>query len=890
MSLKPVTARPRRYRSSTSASNAATTKATEVLQVLLDKTTQVPSDASGYPDITTLVNHTRQIHQHIAASEPPCPQQQDFRRLRGFERMLDILRSYSGFYDAERRSEEQKKGLFELLHVVLANLSAAFRAQPGNRRYFKDRVDDGGWDALEQTIASIGLGVNDADIWTNCQLLGKLLSFALDDQRMDDLCQRLAEGTRQSKQKEGHAEDESRESKKSQSSDRRDHLTPSEIHAELLTIITPQTRVQNPDIMRAVIGFWRSVPREQEPLSVFVLNTLSSLTLVSLSNRSALHETGIASTLLRCLFLDAERQLSQDEQKHVYTACRALASLGLTDLADTQTLIRSKSTKASDFCLNAAGNVGPPFIQFDLSHRGHSALELPTLNGTFPPQTAGYTFSLWFRIDKFDSKSHTTLFGVFDRSQTCFLLAYIEQGTSHFILQTSLRSKRPSVRFKSVVFREGQWYHLAVVHRRPKALSKSKASFYLDGEFVEQLQIGYPASPPSASSSGLSSAIFANSTSATENAVSNPVQAFLGTPAALADRESPRLTHSKWSLASAHLFEDVLSDDLLAVHYRLSPRYQGNFQDRLGGFQTYDASAALALRNETLHSESEEKSDIMRAVREKASSIFPEQKILLSILANSVISPDTGFMDSLVFRSLSRPAMHGFMELTTKRGYAAAINNAIPSISDAVLRPGGAAILAGETTVVVPYHFDDNLWRLGGFTAVALKLIERSASAEDLVRSLELTFLCINRSWRNSEAMERDNGYAILTMLLRLKTGFGSVGSEMSRWRLDLTETQRDKLGLQILSLVLDFVGYNHADPLESFIINPLAYRILLIDLDIWRKAAPITQELYYKQFVTFAVKSKHHQFNCRRILRMRKFCPLLSTDLVTELMRKQAL
>ena len=86
-----------------------------------------------------------------------------------------------------------------------------------------------------------------------------------------------------------------------------------------------------------------------------------------------------------------------------------------------------------------------------------------------------------------------------------------------------------------------------------------------------------------------------------------------------------------------------------------------------------------------------------------------------------------------------------------------------------------------------------------------------------------------------------------------------------------------------LLSLVLSFVGYNHADPIESFIVNPLAYRILLIDPDFWRKSAPMIQELYYKQFVTFAVNSKHHQFNSRRLLRMRTLWPtiLWSNDLV---------
>jgi len=196
----------------------------------------------------------------------------------------------------------------------------------------------------------------------------------------------------------------------------------------------------------------------------------------------------------------------------------------------------------------------------------------------------------------------------------------------------------------------------------------------------------------------------------------------------------------------------------------------------------------------------------------------------------------------------------------------------VPCINDALIRPNGAAVLLGGPVLAIPYYFDDNLWRLGGFTPVALRLVERASTSEELVRSVELILHCIDSSWRNSEAMERDNGYAILSMLLRAKVGYSVSTSDSQSWRLPLTSEKRDQLSFQLLSLVLNFIGYNHADPIESFIINPLAYRILLIDLDVWRRAAPITQELYYKQFVTFALKSKHHQFNSRRLLRMRTF------------------
>lgn len=58
----------------------------------------------------------------------------------------------------------------------------------------------------------------------------------------------------------------------------------------------------------------------------------------------------------------------------------------------------------------------------------------------------------------------------------------------------------------------------------------------------------------------------------------------------------------------------------------------------------------------------------------------------------------------------------------------------------------------------------------------------------------------------------------------------------------------------------------------ESIIINPLAYRILLVDFDMWRKADMQTQKKYFTQFVTFGQGSKYHHFNAKRLFRMRKF------------------
>ncbi|KAJ8122126.1 hypothetical protein ONZ43_g1597 [Nemania bipapillata] len=725
-----------RYRSSTSASNALpTSKATEVLQHLLDRvsiSSTSPAE-NGYPEPQRLVDQIGLVRQHLSAGSAPSPVQDDFRHLHGFQRLFEVLRSFSGFYNPQKRSSSEKEAFFGLLDVVLGTLAAAFRAHPGNRRYFRIRVEGGGWEALEQIIASIGLGGADSDLWTSCQLFGKLFSFA----------------------------------------------------------------VNNPALDRFLI--------------------------------LAFDETSTVN--------DAEREV-------ILSLCRSLISLGMNRLTDAQHLLLNPSAGSSDFCLEMTDKYrSAPFIQFDLSLHGHSSIELPSLGRPFPPQSSsGYTFTAW----------------------TCFLLAYLEKDTRNFILQTSVTSQRPSVRFRGLTFQENRWYHIAIAHRRPKTMTASKASLYVDGEFIEQMRASYPALPPPSNGSTESFASFTSS-----NHKNLPIQAFLGTPRELSTHIGSGLVQSKWSLASAHLFDDVLSDDFLAVPSRLGVHYQGNFQDCLGGFQTYAASAALGLRNE-LVSTGKEDSDIMKVIRDRASHLIPEQHILYSLMPSSVFREKEHFGESQLFRSLSRGPAHTLVQMVLKNGTGIAINTAMPSINDALLRSNGVAILAGDPMVVTPQFFDDALWRLAGFTPLALKLIDRASSADALVRAVDMVFRCINSSWRNSEAMEKDSGYAILSILLKIKLGFVGSSNNTVTERLILQPSERDDLSLQLLRLVLGFVGYNHRDPLESVIINPLAFRLLVIDFDGWRKSSSIVQELYYNQFVTFAVKSKYHQHNHRRLLRMR--------------------
>ncbi|KAH1595758.1 hypothetical protein KXX34_001029 [Aspergillus fumigatus] len=353
---------------------------------------------------------------------------------------------------------------------------------------------------------------------------------------------------------------------------------------------------------------------------------------------------------------------------------------------------------------------------------------------------------------------------------------------------------------------------------------------------------------------------------------SETVEAFFGTPQDLAMKLGKAVSVSRWSLANAILFEEAHSDDMVAVFYNLGPRYFGNFQDCLGSFQTYKASATLNLRNEHLHPGKEETSDIVTAIRQKASVLIREGSILINISPMSVLDDDdiNNIDESQLIKSLSRKAVKNLHLLTKAGGNAVAANGAVPSLNDALTQAHGMGVLTGDPVVSVPHSLDDVSWRIGGCVAVHLSLVHAAKTPECLSLAVEALYEAVQDNWRNSEAMERENGYGILAAILRDKFGLGNSSATSRASSICSNLEERCALGLDLLRLTLKFVGYDFEHPNRSIITNPLAYRVLLVDLDIWRLGDSAQLSLYYSQFSTFAGESNYRRFNAKRLSRMR--------------------
>ena len=815
-----------------------------------------------------------------------------FRRFQGFETLI------SAFHDASEsngkqvdQSKEDRQLLVNLIQAIFAVLAAALQDHKGNQKYFRHGIEGGGWLVIRKHLHDILYDNSNKNLFhsdsVHERLFGCLLACAINDETLGNYFQRLAKEL-------NYAITESFQPGKSiVKSDTAAKSGTDSMHSEaevsnilrdsLETELHPQTIVQSPDALFIMYDLSRNLrdsnsnvqetsPHGSLAIAIGVLVTIDYLLNMSTRNLLAVHSTALLKQTLSDLndFLEIKSPLSRE----IRTLATTLLSIGISKLEDAHFLFRQarSSSVIADLLLCSIRNSRTPsFVHFDLSLHGYASIELPGIGRTFPPVSSksGYSLSIWFQVIVFDPDAHTTIFGAFDASQACFVLMYLEKDTHSLILQTSVSSSRPSVRFKSTSFKEQRWYHVVITHRRPKTTSFARASLFVDGEFVEQVKSQYPSSPPATEST------IASSSSPTSNPRAGSIQAFLGTPQDLASKLGKGVIATQWRLASASLFADVLSDDLIAVYYELGPRYCGNYQDCLGSFQTYRASAALNLRNESLHP-GKEKSDIVSAIRSKAGNLLQESDILLNISADLVLDDDdqNNIDETYLMKFISKAAGKNLRHVTRAGRNALAINGAIPSINEALLHTSGYAVLTGEPVVIVPQSLDDAAWRVGGCVPIGLALLESSQNDDGIIRALKILLDLVRESWRNSEAMEREHGFGVLSALLSTK--LSQVSARPSQSSGSPTQNPTDhkvahSLAMRALAVILEFVGYQADRPEESVINNPLAYRILLVDMDYWRIADPAVQKIYYQQFTVFGVQSKSRVFNTKRLARMRK-------------------
>ncbi|KAG0276853.1 hypothetical protein BGZ95_006955 [Linnemannia exigua] len=690
-----------------------------------------------------------------------------------------------------------KEDMMELLTKVFSVLSESMRDHSGNSSYFEEHI---GFGSLADALLLTGVFGPKGDAPS---MFGILFSFAIQNESVLHIF-----------------------------NDPEEVEQAPEMVAKWLN--SPKICVQNPHV---VLGIWRICMglQDQESLAFCVMMSLFALSCANRRNQVLMGQTGMLDELLKALFDNPPLQIDNggdDDQSMedsgnvmrdiMIRLSKRLIEMGMSSVGFRYLMEKFSATKQISFgeCSGLLDMLlhgvthsrWPSFVQFD----GYSRLDLRSLGSHSFPPTNGYTFLAWLCIESFDEELPIQILEISDEDQRCFLSVQIEPESHKLVVSVS---HHHSVSF-NFSFEIGRWYHLALVHAKPKlSIPGGSLSVYIDGILGDKIKCGYLSSP------------------------SGEVKGYLGR------HQKPKMTAKKegstlsWNLGPCYLVDEPLDVQIMDVLYNLSPRYHGNFQDSLGKFQTYETSTALNINLELARRRSspnsrnhEEQVALMNAIRGTIGNSIPEDKLVFAFSGSNLL-------DSADTRTVG--TMAGILQ---KDQFCRILfNSAIPRIQRGINPLSAIGILVGNPLVAAPRGLDDSIWKVGG-CVVALRIVESAKDTATLEKAVLLLDQLIRCSWRNSEDMERIFGYEILGYILKQKKALFSI---------------------EMMNTLLSVVGMDLEYPDDSVITNSFAFRHLMLDMDIWRKTDTEIQLLHLEQFKIFLQHSHKSSLNVKRLSTM---------------------
>ncbi|KAF9180715.1 hypothetical protein BGZ50_006032 [Haplosporangium sp. Z 11] len=687
-----------------------------------------------------------------------------------------------------------KDDMMELFTKVFSVLTESMRDHPGNNSYFEEHI---GFGSLADALQLTGVFGPHGDA---ASMFGILFAFAI---QSDSVL---------------HIFDDSEEVEQ----------TP-EMVAKWLN--SPKICVQNPHV---VLGIWRICMdlKGQESLAFCTMMSLFALSCANRRNQVLMGQTGLLDELLKALFDHPPMAIENDDDpaaeennamRDIMTRLsKRLIEMGMSSVGFRYLMEKFSATKEISFgeCSGLLDMLlhgvthsrWPSFVQFD----GYSRLDLRSLGSHNFPPTNGYTFLAWLCIESFDEELGIQILEISDEDQRCFLSVQIAPESHKLVVSVS---HHHSVSF-NFAFEIGRWYHLALVHSKPKlTIPGGSLSVYIDGILGDKIKCVYLSSP------------------------SGEVKGYLGR------HQKPKMTAKKegstlsWNLGPCYLVDEPLDVQIMDVLYNLSPRYHGNFQDSLGKFQTYETSTALNINLEAARRRSspnsrnhEEQVALMNAIRGTIGNSIPEDKLVFAFSGGNLL-------DSIDTRTVGTLA-----GIHQKDQFCRILfNSAIPRIHRGINPLSAIGILVGNPLVAAPRGLDDSIWKVGG-CVVALRIVESAKDTATLEKAVLLLDQLIRCSWRNSEDMERIFGYEILGYILKQKKALFSI---------------------EMMNTLLSVVGMDLEYPDDSVITNSFAFRHLMLDMDIWRKTDVDIQLLHLEQFKVFLQHSHKSSLNVKRLSTM---------------------
>ncbi|KAI9465845.1 beach-domain-containing protein [Lactarius psammicola] len=262
-----------------------------------------------------------------------------------------------------------------------------------------------------------------------------------------------------------------------------------------------------------------------------------------------------------------------------------------------------------------------------------------------------------------------------------------------------------------------------------------------------------------------------------------------------------------WCMASAILLSKPLGDHLPRFVHHLGPRYNATFQSRhLVKFLTYEASTSLNI--------------FLSNLTTSKNGVPPDVVSMVKAINDGI-----GIEEASVVFSFSPAA------------YLPSTDGALTSLS--------RFTKDGNVHATKAFCVDTAMWEIGG-VAVPLRLIQLARTPHELSRTLGILIDGLRNSWQNSEDMERMRGYEILSEILRNKS---------------------ELINMTSYETLFEFLGMNFKTPDHSTITNPVAYRFIALDFELWSRTRGAIQRVHLEHFFDLAVTSRYRRFNVKQQL-----------------------
>lgn len=373
-----------------------------------------------------------------------------------------------------------------------------------------------------------------------------------------------------------------------------------------------------------------------------------------------------------------------------------------------------------------------------------------------------------------------------------------------------------------------KWVHIAIGGRRsptaPAGGPDSEVKLVLNGKRCGRpIRCGYPKA--SKQNSGATSVVMGETGG--------------DQPSVPGDEMFKGLDASSWYLGPCTLIAQYVTDDLALLLHHLGPRYEGNFQEPLAKFLTYEGATALNIYLTHLSKVTKQggvrpilpsNSHLIKAIKE--GKVFQDGNVLFSFNARNVV-PNP------------KPSKRMRLEERLDRPRFTVLNSSVPA--NEFSPPAIMAMLEGDLFSMHFHPLDMSFNAIGGPLS-ALRLVEMTRSPAQLQSALSILFEMVKEDWSASEEMERMRGYDILASLLRTK--------------------MQEQVNTSIVRALFAALGINFDKPETSTILNSAAYRAIVLRLEVWSRASRDVVELVFQNFEHLLVDSKYKRFNTVRCFR----------------------